>query len=286
MYFLISKNDDFSFLWFREDKTEFITNLFTYFCKIPQIDVFTEESLTGLSSAHKFIIFIENPFEKVLYDAIHSKSYNFETFIMSLSKKIDSQLSSNFKNLDLEQMFFLNIHNIDMNELEKILNQKSLETNDKNVIKPKQFQNYNAKLFRQPFKDIILFDYDFNLEQFYNLELQSIVSNVYKQDFEYFKQHDIYFENPIIELKPIKSSKSIDIEKILEDKKPYFKAKSELQRINNKIGYCHLYDDHYMFIDEKGQANISRNLVHFSVLTKDNNFVKKNFNHIVHDKKK
>jgi len=83
MFFLISKNDDFSFLWFREDKTEFITNLFTNFCKFPQIDnVFTEESLTELPTQHKFIIFIENPFEKVLYDAIHSKSYNFEKFII------------------------------------------------------------------------------------------------------------------------------------------------------------------------------------------------------------
>ena len=287
MFFLISKNDDFSFLWFREDKTEFITNLFTNFCKFPQIDnVFTEESLTELPTQHKFIIFIENPFEKVLYDAIHSKSYNFEKFIMSLRKKTDSQLSSNFKTLNLEQMFFLNIHNIDMKELEKILDQKVLQTNNKNIVKPKQFQNQNAKLFRQPFKDIRLFEYDFKLEQFYNSTLQEMVGNVYKQDFEYFKQHDIYFENPV-KLKPIKTSKTTTyIEKILDDNEPYFKAKSELQRIQNKIGYCHLYDDHYMFIDEKGQANISRNLVNFSVLTKENNFVKENFNHVIIDKKK
>jgi hypothetical protein len=173
-----------------------------------------------------------------------------------------------------------------MKELEKIIDKKVLQTNNKNVIKRKQFQNYNAKLFRQPFKDIKLFDYDFNLEQFYNLELQTIVSNVYNEDFEYFKQHDIHFENPFIQKKTIEYI-DIDIEKILGDnEEPYFKPKTELQRINNKIGYCHLYDDHYMFLNKKGQANISRNLVNFSPLKEENNFIKENFNNVSYDKKK
>lgn len=293
MYFLINKNDDFSFLWFREDKSDEITNLFTYFCD-PQISEFTQETLLELPNDHRFVVFIENPFEKVLYDAIQSKSFNFETFLTSIRKNIDSQLSIDFKNLIMEKTFFLNIHNIDMEELEKIIDKKWTQTNTiKSTNKPKQFQNKNAKLYRQPFKDIRLFHYDFQLHQFYNKKLQNIVLKVYAKDFDYFKQNDIHFENPIMEYESIAKSNitrtniaKSNIEEMLDDKEPYYKAKSEMQRIINKIGYCHLYDDYYMFIDKKGQVNLSRDLVDFSTLENENEFVDRNFNHVRMNKKK
>lgn len=278
MYFLIHKKENFSFLWFRQDKSMEITTLFMSLIDANEDYIFTKDELDSVPDDHKFIVFIENPFEKVLYDAISEQSYNFEKYIESLGKKNEMQISNDFIELKTnpENLFFFNIHNLDISEIFNMIGKELKVQTNKNISHEKKFQNPNAKLYRQPFKDIDFFRYNFDLKQFYNQHLQSIVLKRYDKDFKTLKQYGLEYQNPFEKVveKQVKTQ-SFEV----EDNFPYFKAKTEMQRINNKVGCCHLYEDHFMFINEKGHANISKsNKV--SQLYHESEFMDKNFNYM------
>ena len=188
------------------------------------------------------------------------------------------QISNDFIELKTnpENLFFFNIHNLDISEIFNMIGKELKVQTNKNISHEKKFQNPNAKLYRQPFKDIDFFRYNFDLKQFYNQHLQSIVLKRYDKDFKTLKQYGLEYQNPFEKVveKQVKTQ-SFEV----EDNFPYFKAKTEMQRINNKVGCCHLYEEHFMFINEKGHANISKsNKV--SQLYHESEFMDKNFNYM------
>lgn len=280
MYFLIHKKENFSFLWFRADKSIEITTLFMSLIEANENYIFTKDELDSIPDDHKFIVFIENPFEKVLYDAILEKSYNFEKYIESLPKNTELQISNDFMELKTnpENLFFFNIHNLDISEIFSMIGKDLKVQTKKTFSSEKKFQNPNAKLYRQPFQDIEFFKYHFDLKQFYNESLQSIVLKIYDNDFKILKQYGLEYQNPFSSMSDENKLQKQSLQ--VENNVPYFKAKTEMQRIHNKVGYCHLYEDHFMFIDEKGHANISENNK-VSQLYNENEFMDKNFNYMI-----
>lgn len=279
MFFLINKKDNFTFIWFREEKSIEITSLFTGLGEKIENETFVKEDLQQLPKEHKFIVLLENPFEKVLYDAMSSKAYNFEKYLHSIKKKKEQQITADFLDLNIEKekLFLFNVHNIDMEELSKIcckeISNKMKQYDGK---KRKDFQNPKAKLYRQPFEDIDFFSYHFQLHQFYNQSLQTIVKRVYRKDFEVLKSYDLEFELPVKVLEN-NGHELLSLPRLARPVSPLYKAKTEMQRINNKVGYCHLYEDHFMSIDDKGTPNISENHQYKSNLSKKNEFIDKNF---------
>jgi hypothetical protein len=230
-----------------------------------------------VDNSHKFIVFVENPFEKALFDALYQDSYNFEKYVQSLSrKKQPMQLTTDFLHIDfnLDSMFFLNLHKIDVKEIGNIVGKEIPVMKTLSVKPQKTFQSRDAKLYRQPFSDINFFDYQFQLEQFYNKSLQEKILEIYESDFQLLEKYKVFYEPPVEETKLTNVKKN-------ETQDPFFKAKTEMQRINNKVGYCHLYDDYYMFINEEGYANITKNHHHSSSLVHENEFVDRNFNYLV-----
>ena len=279
MFFLVDSESGYSFLWFRNDKSSDMRHLFTTLDGTIE-ETFKVEDLESLPEDHKFLIFIENPFEKVLYDALVSNAHNFESYLFSIKKGGEQQITTDFLNLNRpkKDFFFFNIHNMDMEEVGKVCN-KTIQNNCTTLSKSqKEFLNPDAKLYRQLFKDIDFSNYHFRVHQFYNLKLQTIVETTYSNDFETFLKHMVEFEAPI-KVKPKLKRSFLPVIYPNETFVPFFKAKTEMQRINNKVGYCHLYDDLFMSIDEDGKPNISENHKFTTSVNKKNDFIDKNFHY-------